>query len=219
MAIEGRRGCGYRKVGGLYLVGSGEGIPCCKLPVVLHICPTCGGGVKQTRGWTWIDPKPWFANKTCSQPAYLGGGACIAATPEAFGERVGLLWIGTAFYPTPGDFLKEANAMGISRRITAVPRGFKVGEHWVFFAHPKVQKLVADGTGEESWLPGVFRIFKPQRIEKIITETMSRDEALMTDLAEKGITPVIVPDGDRDHQGSVYDDASDDQAVLPGVVS
>jgi hypothetical protein len=49
----------------------------------------------------------------------------------------------------------------------------------------------------------VFRIFKPERIEKIITETMAKDEAEMNKLADAGITPVIVKDGDRDHEGTV----------------
>ena len=49
----------------------------------------------------------------------------------------------------------------------------------------------------------MFRIFKPERIEKIITETMAKDEAEMNKLADAGITPVIVKDGDRDHEGTV----------------
>lgn len=208
MAREARRACGYRKVGGLYLCGNGGGIPCCKLPVLLHVCPTCNGGVKQTRGWTWIDPRPWLEGKTCSKPE-LG---CAAGIPGALGERVGLLWIGEQFYKTPADFSAEANAMGISRRITAMPRGFKLGEHWVFLAHPKVKKLVADGTGEESWLPGVFRIFRPTSIEKIVTESTAADAEAMAKLTEAGITPVVVGDDDADHQGSVYDES--EQAEL-----
>lgn len=204
MAVEAKRGCGYRKVGGIYLVGEGEGIACCKLPIELHVCPTCSGGIKQTRGWTWIDPRPWLAAQ-CSSPLES---ICAAAHPEALGEKVGLLWIGTAFYKLPGDFLKEAREQGISRRIASVPRGFKVGEHYVFFAHPKVFKV-----GEEEWRPGVFRIFKPSRIEKIVTESMARDQEAMDKLAKQGITPVVVPDDDPDHQGTVYDDEQQELAI------
>lgn len=196
MAVEAKRGCGYRKVGGIYLVGEGEGIPCCKLPIRLHICPTCAQGVKQTRGWTWIDPRPWLAGD-CSS---IYRSICPAAQPDKLGEKVGLLWIGTAFYKTPEDFMQEAAQQGISRRIIAVPRGFKASEHYVFFAHPKVFKVVNDN---DEWQPGIFRIFKPTRIEKIVTETMARDQDAMDKLAKQGITPVIVPDNDRDHQGSV----------------
>jgi hypothetical protein len=60
MAIEAKRGCGYRKVGGTYLVSGGLGMPCCKMPILLKTCPCCGHGVKQSRGWTWIDPKEWL---------------------------------------------------------------------------------------------------------------------------------------------------------------
>lgn len=222
MAVEAKRGCGYRKVGGLYLVGEGAGMPCCKLPIILHICPTCNQGVKQTRGWSWIDPRPWLKGdcESTKYPAEIRSRVmlCPAAEPEKLGEKVGLLWIGEKFYPTPQDFIKEGETMGYSRRLTAVPRGFEVGKHWVFFAHPKVKsRTVTDERGygaHPEWDAGVFRIFKPTRIEKLITDTMSKDAELMEGLAKKGITPVIVPDNDPDHQGSVYD-KEDDEPKLP----
>ena len=204
MAAEKRRACGYRKVGGLYLCGSGEGMSCCKMPLITSICPTCGHGMRQTRGWTWIDPKPWLA-----EPCKLPGRhlICPLATPEVLGDRVGLLWVGTQFYPSPDVFNREANEMGISRRITAMPRGFKVGEHWVFLAHPRV-KWHMEGEGADAkqvWEAGVFKVFKPSAVEKIVTETMAQDADEMQRLADRGITPVIVPDDDKDHTGSVYD--------------
>jgi hypothetical protein len=202
MAIEAKRGCGYRKVGGLYIVGSGLGHDCCKLPIPLGICPTCGGGVKQTRGWTWIDPRPWL-REACQHKSLL----CPAAAPEILGPRVGLLWIGRQFYPTPGTFLHEANTQGISRRISGVPRGFEVGKHWVFLAHPEAVWI------EENKGPGIFSIFKPTAIEKIVTESQADDPELMDDLTKRGISAVIVPDDDRDHQGTVYDEGDD--AELP----
>ena len=60
MAIEQKRGCGYRKVGGLYMVGGGIGVPCDRLPYELTVCPCCSQGVKQSRGWTWIDVAKFF---------------------------------------------------------------------------------------------------------------------------------------------------------------
>lgn len=195
MAIEPRRGCGYRKVGGLYLVSEGPGLPCCRLPLRLSICPCCGAGIKQTRGWTWINPTLLLGESyrpECN--------ACPAGNPATMGARAGLLWIGVQFYPTVAHFEAEARTMGISRRISAIPRGLKVGETWVLLAHPKA--CTPDAEGREA---GVFRIFRPQRIEKILTASQATPEEL-DKLAEAGITPVIVPDGDRDHQGSVYDD-------------
>jgi hypothetical protein len=195
MAQEARRGCGYRKVGGLYLCGGGLGTPCCKLPIELHVCPTCNGGIKQTRSWQWIDPQPWLKG-ACTH----AGRICPAADPGRLGERVGLLWIGARFYAMPADFMAEATAMGVSRRITAVPRGFELGKTFVFLVHPRM-KQTADG----DWIGGVFHIFKPERIEKIVTETQAQDETEMHKLADAGIRPVIVHDDDRDHHGTVYD--------------
>lgn len=201
MAIEARRACGFRKVGGIYLCGSGTGMPCCKLPIIFDVCPTCGHGVKQTRGWTWIKPRPWLENQICIEVRY---GICPAASPDKLGDRVGLLWIGTAFYRTPAAFIEEAASLGISRRIVAIPRGFKLGESWIFLAHPHVKQTI-DADGKPQWHAGVFRIFKPDRIEKIVTRSESRDADAMEKLAKAGITPVIVPDDDQDHRGTVYD--------------
>lgn len=186
------------------MMGGAAGMPCCKMPIPLHICPTCAQGVKQTRGWQWIDPVPWLAGPCTTDMDYRP--VCPANKTSALGERVGLLWIGTQFYPTPEVFIGESNRLGISRRITAVPRGFKLGETWVFLAHPKAITTSIPPT------PGIFRIFKPTAIEKIVTESEADDAAAMEDLRGRGITPVVVPDNDRDHQGTVYDD--DDQPGL-----
>jgi hypothetical protein len=205
MAVEAKRGCGYRKVGGIYLVSDGSGIGCCRMPIPLHVCPTCNQGIKQTRGWQWIDPLPWLKGD-CVTLNQIERTLCPLVDPKRLGERVGLLWIGAKFYPTPGAFADEANMLGVSRRIKVVPRGFKVGVTWVFVAHPKVLHVDNAETGEMEWLPGIFRVIRPTRIEKIITQTMSENPDIMADLEDRGITPVIVPDNDKDHQGNVYDD-------------
>jgi hypothetical protein len=165
------------------------------LPIELHVCPTCNGGIKQTRGWQWINPQPWLTGE-CTRAERT----CPAANPEGLGKRVGLLWIGARFYPTPANFMTEARTLGVSRRITAVPRGFELGKSWVFLAHPKIKQ-----TANGDWIGGVFHVFQPERIEKLITETQAQDVNEMDKLVEAGITPVIVPDDDRDHQGTVYD--------------
>lgn len=56
MAVEARRGCGFRKVGGLYMVSGALSSPCERLPLELHVCPVCNAGIKQTRAWQWIKP-------------------------------------------------------------------------------------------------------------------------------------------------------------------
>jgi hypothetical protein len=167
MAVEAKRGCGYRKVGGLYLVTFGAGRHCGKMPIRCDVCPTCNGGIKPTRGWTWIDPVPLFGERECR------GGDCRAC-PMGAGNfdnlgPIGLIWIGEKFYPTPHASTDEARRMGISRRIPAIPKGFQLGSTWVAFAHRRVK------FGPDAELaPGIFHLARPERIEKIVTETQSR---------------------------------------------
>lgn len=215
MAVEARRGCGYRKVGGLYLVGSGGGIACDRLPIELCVCPTCGTGIKQTRGWTWVDtaallggnhmvPPPYNHNDSHPEPIPCG---CNIICPLCHNVgsmgKSGLLWIGMQFYPTIEAFEMEAKSLGISRRITALPRGFKLGESWVMFAHARgIIKATGDLTAK--YVPAIFRVWKPERIERIYTESARGSEDVLAD-EKRGITPVFVPDNDTDHQGSVFD--------------
>ena len=77
--------------------------------------------------------------------------------------------------------------MGISRRLpgNVIPRGFKAGETWVFLAH---REAVPDpGNGKK---PGVFSIWRPSRIEKVVPEDVTDDE--VEALEKRGIEPVIV---------------------------
>ena len=243
MAIEARRGCGFRKADGIYLCSDGLGAPCGKLPFALHICPTCGGGIKQSRGWQWIDLPPLLANVKCEgfggqkwkmDPAYCAACPLGDERIRAIG-KVGLLWIGAQFYPTVAQFEAEARQLGISRRIKAVPRNFKLGETWVLLAHAKGMAcqncggaglikarpgVVTDeavkcaGCKATGWVPAAFRLFQPQRIEKLITESQSKDEEFMAKLDKDGMTPVVVPDGDRDHQGSIWDKEDSEEAEV-----
>ena len=201
---EQKRGCGWRKVGGIYLVSEGTGSPCCKLPIRLHVCPTCDQGIKQTRGWSWIDPQPWLVGE-CKTSAMW----CPAADPARLGDKVGLLWIGEKFYPTSADFVNEGHSMGWSRRIKVIPRGFKVGEHYIFLAHPKVFRGFAD----DAWVPGVFYIWKPTRIEKLITDIDATNPEVLLDLDKHGIPPVRVPHDDPRFQGTVYDKAEEPELI------
>lgn len=221
MASEAKRGCGYRKVGGIYLVGGGIGVPCDRLPILLDLCSCCGQGIKQARGWTWMN-----VDKLIGGPHYttignypdpgVGAVLCTEAKtcplcgrPQEMG-RAGLLWIGESFYATPQDFIREGIELGFSRRIRTVPRGFQPGETYVLLAHPKactVEESLSDMFPDEMVTrqkPGIFYVWLPQRIEKILLESQ-RDSEEIEDLRKRGITPVFVPDEDLDHQGSVYD--------------
>lgn len=224
MAVEPRRGCGYRKIGGLYLVSPSDGFPCDRLPIPLTVCPVCSHGFKQSRGFTWVDVDGLVGgiHKACADefPCPL----CMS-THEL--GKAGLLWIGEKFYKTPRDFDDEARILGISRRIPAVPRNFKVGETWVLLAHPKTTRCEAckgsglldplERVGEvlnaekcerchaTGRIPAIFKVWRPRRVEKILPESL-RDSKEAAQLIEQGITPVFVPDNDPDHQGTVYED-------------
>jgi hypothetical protein len=117
--------------------------------------------------------------------------------------RAGLLWVGEKFYPTPADFTREAMALGISKRIHAIPREFQVGTTWVLLAHPlAVRESQTDPeTGKVTTIesPGIFKVWRPTKIEKLVEESKRGSEEV-EQLEKRGITPVFVPDSDPDHQ-------------------
>lgn len=224
MAVEAKRGCGYRKVGGLYLVGGGIGVPCDRLPLALDICPCCGGGIKQTRAWTWVNVAMLVqgphivAGRRCHEA--IDQSCTFCAAPELMG-KAGLLWIGEQFYKTPGAFIAEGVAQGFSRRIGTVPRNFKPGETWVLLAHPKAIPVVEAVEPQPGALlaptehvvmkPGLFYVWRPERIEKICVESQRGTEEVAA-LEKRGIIPVFVPDNDPDHQGTAYDKKETEEA-------
>ena len=220
MAIEKKRGCGFRKVGGQYLVGGGAGIPCDRLPFELTVCPCCSAGFKPALGFTWMDVGKLFGgpHTQAYQIRCDCGVVCpLCSAPEKIG-KAGLLWIGEKFYKTPGAFLAEGVEMGFSRRIKSIPHGFKVGETYVMLAHKNVIRtkssdhgILVPETGEAiAYKPGIFYFWLPTRVELIFKESDRGSEAVQA--AEKrGITAVFVPDDDPDHQGNVHDDFAAEQ--------
>lgn len=207
ISTERARGCGYRKPAkdgvGIYLVGDGLGEPCGLLPYPLEVCPCCGGGIKATRGWTWVTPQLLFGKddvlskiagieRECSLSRKLrvhgpapsgnyrtGCPTCPVGNPPA--GLHGLLWVGEGFYDTPDAFMAEARAQGVSRKIKAVPKGFVLGETWVLMAHRKAVRNPQTGERE---LPGIFSMFKPRGIDLVIKDEDDVPEKA-TKLAEK----------------------------------
>lgn len=184
---EGPRGCGYRKPGGLYLVGPELSEPCSALPVPLESCPTCHAGIHPARGWTWVRPDPLlfssqdgrYLPEPHGSPEHAAG--CPFAEPGRLGELAGLLWIGEKFYPTPADFYREAAAHGVSRRVASIPRGFKPGETWVLMAHRKAIPRYDAMPGEPAYTPGIVTAFRPAGVDYIVRgdegpETLARLE-------------------------------------------
>lgn len=227
MAIEPVRGCGYRKVGGMYLCGSFISVPCDRLPLPLETCPTCGGGIKVSRGFTKINPyRLWGLHGYSDQDGKSGiyiqrcsdrYRPCHICDPRD--ESAFIMGVGEKFYKTPEDFMQEASKMGVSKRIPFIPKELKLGETILYLAHPRacevrepvaLQQAMAIVEEAQTMKPrlleteriekrlGIFTAFIPQRIEKLIWESDLTNEK-REDLEKRGITPIPVPDGDKDH--------------------
>jgi hypothetical protein len=182
---EEARGCGYRKPAkggvGIYLVGPNEGTPCGRLPYPLHACPVCSEGIKPSRSWTWIEPSKLIKADSCEVRCPCRVCPLCLAVPEG---RHGLLWIGEGFYKDPEDFMREARRMGVSRKLPAVPKGFKLGETIVYLAHRYAAPVHAGEEDASKGNPGIFTVFKPTGIDLVIADENDVPERA-TKLAEQ----------------------------------
>ncbi len=221
--MEQRRACGWRKIGGIYLVGGGPAVECDFLPYELTTCQHCGAGIKPSRGFTWFR-RSFFPDVSCGRtcegragtPARRAFACPLDVAPDTL---FGLLWIGERFYPTPQDFMREAGEQGISRRIAQIPKNLVIGDTWIFLAHRRAVLIdpptprgddTPDTIGGGSYriAPAIFSMFRPTAIEKILTREMATDAELQT-CERRGITPVVVDDRERHRTGD------DDQDPLP----
>ena len=191
--LDAKRGCGWREAGALYLRSDAVFTPCGRLPIPLTVCPCCGEGVKQSRGFAWVT-NDLLTGEECftgSEPDGNECGECPFA-PENLPHKLGLLWVGAKFYPTPSAFLSEAGAQGISKRIAQIPKDLVLGETVILLAHPKVTirrpELGDDPAACEG--PAVFSSFRAERIEYIVRGDETDDE--IEALEKRGVTPVIV---------------------------
>ncbi|MBA7682144.1 hypothetical protein ES703_90490 [subsurface metagenome] len=235
MAIEPKRLCQYRKVGGLYLCGEYISVSCDRLPIPLTVCPVCGQGIKVSRGFTQINPyRLWGphdkrpSNRNIAtiigQVVGMGGEICKdrirpchVCDPQD--QPAYIMLVGAGSYKNTEDFLDEAARMGISKRIPFIPKGLKLGETVIYLAHPKACEVKvapvlqqAMGIVEESETKqprlleternekklGIFCAFIPKKVEKLIWKSELTDEK-REQLKKRGITPVPIPDGDKDH--------------------
>lgn len=228
MAVEARRQCGYRKIGGTYLVADGPGFACGRFPLALLACPLCDHRPPFTRGLQKITPKNVLhASPVCAAGDEERCRVCPLGKALAV-ELGGLAWVGGKFYSTE-TFQAEAAAQGISKRIGTVPEWLTVGETWIFLAHlqglaePCPMCLAARAAGSTAWdpaadcelcdgrptlehpatgtawTPAVFFAFRPARLERIIPDTMPEEERAT--LRAQGLTLVEVPHDDPDHRG------------------
>jgi len=214
MAVEQKRGCGYRKVGGSYLCGEYIHCSCDRLPLPLNTCPVCGQGIKVSRGFTEINPFPlWRMHQDCKdilRPCHV----CDPLNQPAY-----IMLVGEKYYKTPEDFMREGRELGISKRIPFIPKDLELGKTVIYLAHPKavevrqgvaLQQAMSILEESETKQPrlletekvekalGIFTAFIPQRVEKLIWESELTDKK-REELEKRRITPVPIPDGDKDH--------------------
>lgn len=201
--IEPYRECGYRKVGGLYLVGMALGAPCDRLPIELKPCECCGYQPNVRRNFSYLAKQYFGKHEDCKcRPD------CELCNPELMEQDECVLMRVSSRYYTPESFTEEALEQGISLRVSRVPREYEPGETWILLFHKDAIKELKNTVNEEGekeeeieTYPGIFYAFKPTTIEQLIWESEATEEKL-EDMKENGITPVIVPDGDPDHDPS-----------------
>ena len=195
LLVEKARGCGYRKGGGLYLRADSLSEKCCRLPHILHVCPTCGEGFRPSRAPRVVNPREIFESPEDSRRDWSDCGACVLA-PGNMMDKAILIWIGSKYYPTSMDYLRECNEMGISRRITSVPKDFELGNTYVLLAHHKViiqSPDIHNGNLETLKPPtdkAIFMVFKPERIEYVCKGSESSEE--LDAITRRGLSPIRV---------------------------
>jgi hypothetical protein len=149
------------------------------------------------RGWTWVKADELVRaapNRCTEEKTKHCANVCIINKiiqgTDTLGVA-GLIWVGHKHYPTIGHFNREADKMGISRRINFVPKEFKLGETYVLLAH---RKAIIEGEleigSEPEFKPGIFRIFKPEHIEIVVTGDEPDD--VINGYVKRGLTPVLI---------------------------
>ena len=149
------RGCGYRKVGALYLCGEYIAVDCDRLPLKVGHCPVCGEGIHFTRGFREINPLQLFG---LHQPCHDRIRPCFVCDPTD--SIAYIMMVGSKFY-TPQTFLEEARTMGISKKIPAIPKNMELGVTVVYLAHPKAIE-VQDSLAVQAALAVVEGVDDPQ---------------------------------------------------------
>lgn len=191
---EGSRGCGYRKKGGKYFVSDGISKACGRLPIPLTVCPCCNQGIKQSRGFTWLSGKILIVGACSIVKASSVKNPCYGCPLNVIEkiDKFGLMWVGAKYYPSTSDFNKEASLQGISKRISQIPKDFVLGETWIALGHPEAIVKAKDG-GELETQPGIFQMFKPSRIEYVVTGRETEEE--LDAMEARGFTLVdVIPD-------------------------
>lgn len=173
------RGCGTRQQGGFYMVGDIPTATSNFFPRPL----TCGCGIpfiRPSRGAQAFFPGNIWNSLTIDGPS----------NPYILFPRDKKAWamtIDVANYPTPASYIDEGLRMGISRRLNnGLPKGFTVGEDFVFIIHGRA---IPQGEGKKPE-PGFIFCFKPTAVQYVVIGNESPE--YLRGLSQKGVTLVNV---------------------------
>lgn len=212
------------------MTGSG-GVPCDRLPVPIVPCACCGFEPEQLRSHAWVPGHYLGDHVRLATISYLTRAvrvtlrrkhavACRDRSNEYHGElgeefagrdpicraddepRL-LMWVGRRFY-SPATFSAESRELGISKRISEIPKGLVLGKTWVLLAHPDACYEPTSwsfnwlyGDGEVVPAPGIFEAFVPRRVELILHERDATAERVERE-AKRGVSVVVIPDDAKD---------------------
>lgn len=217
MAVEKRRGCGFRVVHGLYITSGPLSFTCDRLPIPTNLCKCCGNFVREFQGVQSFKPLELLGNHgvcemcekfprdgihECSHTNCTDPLTCMACFPRPAPEETKdfMMWVGRSYY-TKDTFTAEAALLGVSKRIASngVPIGMVPNQSWIFLAMRNIMDddiVMVDGQKKRAH--GIFMVFRIQKLEYLIWESEATDE-YVEHLEDLGLSPVIIPDGDEDH--------------------
>lgn len=198
---ESRRGCGYRQIGGLYLIcDPGFTLVCDGLPLELEPCGCCGFEPPFSRNLQHLNPQYVIQAELEHHGKHGGSCSCPVGCPICRADMqpiFGLMFVSKKFY-TPHSLIQEAKQLGICKKIPMISRWLIMGETWILLAHnavPKVslEELKSGGIykKEPEKMRAIFYAFKPQRIEMPVWNNEISFEEIQL-LEKKGITPVLL---------------------------
>lgn len=196
-AYEPIRGCGYRKVHGLYLVSPGMATACDRLPLPLTACECCGTIPRFNRSISRFNLSKYAGmHEPCICSPYCSICRPFPDDPPAF-----LMWVGKKYY-TMESFHREAVSMGVSKRIPFIPVEFQLGRSWILFAYQDALETVTGISPRKvKKQDAIFLAVRPQRIEYLLWESEATPEELSR-LIEQGITPIVIPNDGDAHKNS-----------------
>jgi hypothetical protein len=175
MPVEAERGCGFKHIGGLYLVGGGMALPCDRLPLEIDECPVCGEIIRFSRGIQKINPLVLWGphdKKECKCPLQ-----CPLCNPEKKPQDVPsyLMFVGQDY--SSNSFISEAKKMGVSKKINNIPKDLIIGKSWVYLARQNMieDEEVAYHPKKTKKRDAVFYAFIPQKVEYFMEKKKKED--------------------------------------------